>query len=504
MADKPHIKQREFEDLNLTPIERHKRAGKDLIAWYNTLPGGGVSFHSWKDQALPNVLWAAVVAVSLARDDYLQAFRLVAAEMRESVPEERNRYIVHNYLATLPYEDFEKVFAPLKRFPDAYRALSSLQLIESLPDHKHWVAFTSKQLLDNPWDVLARAIIQPLDHQSQMATDIRWLKLIQLSICGRVSFMEEHSEIVEEFRLYPDKGDMRKVRPSIRAMEMAFRSSEYGDELPPGVPDSAHEEFWNECYRKTRCIFAENTAPERPNHAQLAEELRSLALALAEHFERSDPSTGPNPRKDATFGLAVYAIALCMECAVSYSYALPSGRTTLRTIVECLITLRYLVKQDNDSIWRKYRSFGLGQAKLSFLKLIREEDVPDFVSLSALHELANEDGWMEFQNMNLGAWEDMSLRQMAIECGLKDLYDKFYTWTSGFAHGHWAAVRDSVFATCLNPLHRFHRVPSPPKVLPSVLPDMCKHINAMLDQVSAAYPPFKPRIKWHNAAAPPQ
>lgn len=100
--------------------------------------------------------------------------------------------------------------------------------------------------------------------------------------------------------------------------------------------------------------------------------------------------------------------------------------------------------------------------------------------------------------MSIGSWDDMSLRQMAIECGAKDLYDKYYTWTSGFSHAHWAAVRDSVFATCLNPLHRFHRVPSPPKVLPSVLSDMCKHINAMLDQVSAAYPPFKQQIKWHN------
>lgn len=333
MADKPHIRQREFKDLNLTPIEKHKRSGKDLISWYNTLPGD-VRFHSWKDQALPNILWAAVVATSLARDDYLQAFRLIAAEMRQSVPEERERFIVHNYLSTLPYEEFATVFAPIKRFPDAYRALSTLRLVESLPDHSHWTTFTAETLQDNPWDILARAIADPFDHQSQIATDIRWLKVIQLAISGRVSFSEQHEDIVEEFRLYPDKGDMRQVRPSIRAMEMTFRSLEYGDEVPAGVPQSAHEEFWAECHGKTHCIVAENTTPERPAHSQLLEELRALGLALAEHFERSEPSTGPNPRKDATFGLALYAVDLCIECAVSYSYCLPSGRISLRSVVE--------------------------------------------------------------------------------------------------------------------------------------------------------------------------
>jgi hypothetical protein len=495
---KPHIKQREFQDLNITALERHKRSGKTLIAWYNTLPGGLMQFHSWKDQALPNILWACVVATSLARDDYLAAFRLVAAAMRENVPADSKPYVVHNHLSTLSYEDFANALSPIKQFPDAYRALSSLRLVESLPDHKHWMEFTSATMMENPWDILARAVVTPMDHQSQMATDIRWLKLIQLAISGRVQFPEEQGELIEEIRLYPDHGDMRAVRPMIRATEMAFRMMEYGKELPEGTPESRHEEFWAECYTKTGCIVPEHGKPSKPTHADLLSELNEVGVALAQHFEQCSPTTGPDPRKDATFGLTLYALGVSMECAASYAHQLPFGRAYLRTVVECLITLKYLVQKDNDTIWRKYRSFGLGQAKLSFLKLIREDDVPDFVSLQNLHDLANEDGWMEFQNVDLGSWEDMNLRQMATECGIKDLYDKFYTWPSGFAHGQWAAVRDSVFATCLNPLHRFHRVPSPPNVLPSVLFDICKLINAMLDQVSSAYPPFKRRVKWHN------
>jgi hypothetical protein len=53
--------------------------------------------------------------------------------------------------------------------------------------------------------------------------------------------------------------------------------------------------------------------------------------------------------------------------------------------------------------------------------------------------------------------------------------------------------------TCLNPLHRFHRIPAPPKsYMPSILPDACKLVNRMVDDLNHLYPSFKQRLKWHN------
>ena len=61
--------------------------------------------------------------------------------------------------------------------------------------------------------------------------------------------------------------------------------------------------------------------------------------------------------------------------------------------------------------------------------------------------------------MDFGHWKGSNLRQMSIDAEVKDEYDSYYDWASGYAHGHWAAARNTVFDICANPLHRLHRVP---------------------------------------------
>ena len=55
----------------------------------------------------------------------------------------------------------------------------------------------------------------------------RWLKVVFLAISGKLLLpggpdSPREDDLVEELRLYPDHGDMRKVRPTIRAIEMTL------------------------------------------------------------------------------------------------------------------------------------------------------------------------------------------------------------------------------------------------------------------------------------------
>ena len=77
-----------------------------------------------------------------------------------------------------------------------------------------------------------------------------------------------------------------------------------------------------------------------------------------------------------------------------------------------------------------------------FLKTIDFEEAPDYIDIERLEMLANEDAWIETKDIKLGAWADKNLRAMAQEVGVKDVYDQYYDWTSGFVHGHWGSVRD--------------------------------------------------------------
>jgi len=167
----------------------------------------------------------------------------------------------------------------------------------------------------------------------------------------------------------------------------------------------------------------------------------------------------------------------------------------LRAAVEAYITLSYLTKHDNETLWLQYRNYGNGQNRLTYLKSLKKRDYPDFISKETIELYINEDIWHEFLDIKLGAWDNKDLRKMAIECGTKDFYNKYYDALSGYTHGNWMAVRHTVFCQCCNPLHRFHRVPVPPRLFAEdTLPDMIKILNLSLDRLNTLYPTFKPRF----------
>ncbi len=113
-----------------------------------------------------------------------------------------------------------------------------------------------------------------------------------------------------------------------------------------------------------------------------------------------------------------------------------------------------------------------------------------------LESFANEDLWIEHHDIKLGAWADKNLRKTAEEAGVKDIYDRYYDTLSGYVHGNWMAVRHSVLGECLNPLHRFHRIPLPPREFDQdAVPDLVKIMNLCLERLTSLYPPFKPRFR---------
>jgi hypothetical protein len=127
---------------------------------------------------------------------------------------------------------------------------------------------------------------------------------------------------------------------------------------------------------------------------------------------------------------------------------------------------------------------------LAFLKLEQTTgDLPSFVDQETLFAIANEDAWQEYVNVNIGHWATKNLRELATEGGTKHIYDRYYDWTSSYAHAHWDSVRDSNFMTCHNALHRLHRIPRPyHRLLPTVVNDAAQLVNYVLELLEKAYP----------------
>lgn len=478
----------------------HKKVGKALVPPFMQI--SGLSFSSWATDRLPEMLWACLVITVLPREEAIEAFRDIAAigihyrreDGEEQEQKARGWSLRHSDLPNQPRELFNGLASRVLRCPAGVQALRPLLLLENLPGLAWWKAAIAAEPTDDDWQTLGQAVQKTFDHQSQSATDVRWLSVLFKLGLGELFVFEGMREQVQEIIDYPNRGDMRSVRPSIRSMEMAVTSLK-----PEQEPNPWPESFWAYTLEHTHCLPAPLKSRGKSTHDSkvFGKAINDVREALLEHWFNSLSTTALNPKHDGVFGFGFFALACLVELSVGPLNSGITGRLLLRALTECRISLAYLVRRGNDEMWKKFRSYGAGQAKLALLK--HEEmsgQKPRFVTHETLEALANEDYFQEYLEIDLGHWCGKDLRRLAEESGTKDDYDRYYGWASGFVHGQWGAMRDTNFTHCLNPLHRFHRIPLPMhRMLEPTMADALHLVNAILDDVNGAYPGLDTRFE---------
>ena len=476
---------------NYSTIQDHKHQGKKLIPIWRQYPN--MQPVSWMNDRLPDMLWAALLVTHLSQDHALNVFRRVIKYI-DSLPEDKQfgDVVTHTGLSKLSSEHLDEVLSIILAQEEQRKFLTPLLLLDELPGREAWVKALNIDRATADWSPLMTAVAHTLDHQSQESTDCRWLR----SRCAMIGYkIELPPELIEEIQYYPNRGDLRSVRPTIRALENLIRGEEELREINTERLAWA-DKFWDECLAKTPCypVNANVTKADISASTTVAR-LGEVCNFLIEHTHNTRKTSSVDARHDTIFGMGLYCLGLLQELLrLGNCYSI-GARTTLRTIAECYITLAYLAKKDDVELWQSYRVYGAGQAKLAFLKLDESDDEPSYVDVQTLEQLANEDMWQEFLNIDLGHWDSTNLRKMSIAADVKDVYDQFYDWTSTFAHGHWGAIRDAVFDTCRNPLHRLHRIPRQlPRALPDVVPDACQLVDKVLEVISQLYPGFPHRV----------
>jgi Family of unknown function (DUF5677) len=292
---------------------------------------------------------------------------------------------------------------------------------------------------------------------------------------GKLHFAEHLKETFESVVGYPDNEDPKLAAPRVRALEMVTRAMVNSDAV-----SAWSNSFWKECWERWTCILPVVKEPEFVTHKGLSDAVQKIYAEVVEHHFQHLENTDVDARQESAFGLVLYVLHLTLLGVKASVGQTIQGRLNLRSAVEALIILKFLSKRDDPTIWMQYRNYGSSQAKLAYLKY-NEADAPAFVTKELLGGLANADVWMEFQDIKLGAWADKNLRQMAIDGDMKEFYDKYYDALSGYTHANWSAVSQSSFAICVNPLHRFHKVPVLPEFfVEDAVPDLVKVSNLAL------------------------
>jgi hypothetical protein len=471
-----------------TPISGHQKKGKVLQPPFVHF-GIGKGLVSWMNDRLPEMIWSAILISALGREAALKELREFLRFVGENPHRESLYDCTLTGFANLEDSLRSAVIGFLCRSDLLKQALAPLLLFEGLPARDTWKEKLQAETPDSSM-VLMEAVRLTLFHQSQEATDCRWVR-VMCAVFGRRMIVP--AEELKLFNGYPHLGDQNHVRPSIRSMEGAMSM---GQEQNLTWPKA----FWSECWEKTPCMaLTPNGKPDEAPDAGTTISLGALSKIRGEleaHWENTHSTTGIDAKHDAVFGMTFFAIRLAEETFSADNSRGILGRLALRTFLEIHITLRHLLTEDNPELWRSWRAYGAGQAKLVSLKLEDLPDSPHYINADLLRNIANEDFWEEFVSIDLGHWTRADLRTLSEKVDLKSIYDRYYGWTSGFSHAHWGSIRESVFSTCLNPLHRGHRYPQvgKPPPLPNVQDDIRDLLNAILSDLERAYPAFESRL----------
>ena len=480
---------------NHSSLADHKQEKKQLIPPFLQIPR--MMHVSWIDDRLPEMLWAILIIGNMEREKALGVFRVVGKFSEENSEcwdvtmsgiskwedDKRKNFIE---LLSSYSEEVGKILKPLIFFKD-------------LPSFDDWKEKISEPDAESDWTILFNGVGKTLWHQSQEATDCRWVKVLCLLTSGKLKMVD--AESIKEVLYYPNYGDMRGVRPIIRATEITPAMQMEKNTWP--------EIFWATCFNNTYCMpeetYNEKALPKKQSFVDEVEEIRpfyfedakKIRNELVEHYLSIPDNSTIDSRYESAFGLAFYGLSIFVEIIFYRNPLSITGRLALRSLVETYITFEYLLQKEKvePKIWDDYRSYGSGQSKLVYSKLEEMGCNPKSINLEEIESMANEDRWVEFVPINLGHWDSADLRKMSMETGLKDLYDQFYSYTSGFIHGNWGAVRESMYQKCVNPLHRFHRLPVyEMPLMPSVTEDCRDIANKMLSCLNRAYPGFNSQI----------
>lgn len=467
---------------NRTSLQDHKKVGKQLQSGFAVV-ADKVTFSSWSNERLPEMIWAAIIRVIDDQDYAIEEFRRILSFIGDHREKDQLSDISLTGISKLPDALREQFIGFILENKTTASALVVLSLFDNLPARETWVKLLPKEEPDI--SILMDAVGFNLPHQSQEATDCRWLKLMAQVISGKFHVPRE---MAEEWFGYPYEGDLRKIRPSIRASEIAENPFVEKDLTWPNA-------FWDEAWRNSPCLALmeekEPTIAEAPSFSRA--EITSLLNEIESHWSHTHSTTAIDARHDAVFGIALYVVKVLDEMLGIGIGTGILGRLGLRTILEAHISLRYLLHKDDPELWKKWRSYGAGQAKLNALRFDELMDPPKHINQSTIEAIAGEDLWEEFLNIELGSWSGLDLRKISEKAGVKDAYDAHYSWTSGYSHGAWGPVRESCFETCGNPLHRLHRYPKQQN-LPDTISDACLLVNSILDDLDKSYPGFSHRI----------
>jgi len=146
----------------------------------------------------------------------------------------------------------------------------------------------------------------------------------------------------------------------------------------------------------------------------------------------------------------------------------------LRCLGETEIIFAYLVGKGTEEDYKKFKEYARGKEKLLMLHLQDNLKATTSIEGKTVEGMAEGIGGgflAEISDIDLKGWTKKTVREMAKEVKLDELYRWVIDPSSAELHGSWTSIRGSNLVVCSQIMHRFHMVPKyyePPIYLSSL------------------------------------
>ncbi len=470
----------------LSGLGDYKRVKGILVAPLNAALGDRLKLNSWAKERMPEYLWLGLILIKYGRDGGFERARRILLEISETVKSLRHPRL--SMIFSLAADEEKEVYKTICRHIDK-ETLSPLTILYKSAQYPNFneFFFVPHLTVEERIDALSEAIDLYLPHQSNEATDLRFLSLSLLLFSGKMHFVrgtEMTINAIQEYAYTNHASEkMKFYRPLIRSTEGGMTMEEYDKQFSLN--------FWRNIGMLISCSPTKIEYQENLNNYNefVGDCRKALEYVLYSNKDKSIT----DDRFAVIIGSVNYALKIFSEIDAKALGNSILGRHGIRSIIEVYIMLKYLLKKEDEKpeIWREYKLYGISKYQLILLKARGYEfsDKTSHFQPPVTDLLVNEFMAEELINVDLRYFDNQTIREKSEVAGEKQLYDLFYDYDTNFSHGLWGAIREGAMIRCDNASHHFHAIPDiyANQTLPDVKLDSLKILKMVFRLFSELY-----------------
>lgn len=474
------------EKKRASGINDHIRKKGVLLTPINEALGANLELSSWAKDRMPEYLWIGLILLKYERIKGLEIAGKILFEISKNI----EGLSKPSFSQILQLSNQEKVYEIICKNVEK-DALSPLTIICRGKNYRKFNNFflIPDQTLKERFESLSKAVDIYSPHQSNEATDLRFLIVSYFIYTGKVRFVKGVEDTISALKNYPitDHKDekMRVYRPQIRSFEGSLGGLIFNKDK------SFSRNFWKELCNISNC---KPMVILHTNNFKVDNDfLDDCRKAIEFIFYSNKETYCCDEKMSVLLGITNYSIKIYSEILSKSLGDTILGRQGLRIIIESYIMMKYLIKSelDHPDVWQDYKKYGLSKFKLILLKArdYSFSDINSHLSIPLIDGLVNEFMYEEFMNVDLNYFDKLGIREKSNYVDEKQLYDLFYDYDTTYTHALWGAIRESSMLFCNNPTHQFHSIPDfdGKQLLPDVRPDCYKVVQKIFLFLSDIY-----------------